>query len=245
MFDLHCHILPGMDDGARDAAVSRTLLEREQADGVKGVVFTPHFYAERETAESFLRRREAAVQTAQPLCETVGMRWRVGAEVAYTPFLADMEPERFAFSGTRYLLLELPFLFEPPDVEGLIERLVSGGLTPILAHIERYSYVEEDPTLLYRWVRAGALAQVNAAWLLESQRSVRFACQLDRWGLVHLCASDTHSVHRRPPNLAAGLQRLPNALAQKLRRNAEIVFTGEALEPSEPVRPVRRFGHWK
>ena len=245
MFDLHCHILPGMDDGARNAAVSRALLERERADGVKGVVFTPHFYAERESAERFLRRREAAAQAAAPLCETVGMRWRVGAEVAYTPFLADMEPERFAFSGTPYLLLELPFLFEPPDVEGLIARLVSGGLTPILAHIERYSYIAEDPARLYRWVRSGALAQVNASWLLESRQSVRCVRQLDRWGLVHLAASDTHSEHRRPPELAAGLGCLPDALADRLRRNAAAVFAGEPLSLPEPTEPVQRFGRWK
>ena len=120
---------------------------------------------------------------------------------------------------------------------------MSEGFTPILAHVERYPYVTQDPTILYRWVRAGALVQMNAGFALRGGR--RHLLQYAQWGLVHLLASDAHHPEWRPANLAEGYDSLPDALAAQLAENAEAVFHDRPIEKSEPVRPERRWGKWR
>lgn len=243
--DLHCHMLPGIDDGAQTLQESRALLEASAKQGVKELVFTPHFYPERMEADGFLHEREDAVRRIRPLAEELGIRFRVGAEVQITPFLAELPLQEFAFSGTRYLLLELLFAYEPYDVLGLIHRLREKGYTPILAHVERYPYVGENPELLYRWVKAGALAQVNAGWLLHDQKAKKRIALYDRWNLVHVMASDAHSMETRPQNLERGFAALNAELAEKLQANSRAIFEDRAPDCAPPVKPERRFGRWR
>ena len=240
--DLHCHLLPGIDDGAQTLSDTELLLDAAVEQGVSGIVFTPHFYPERMSVQDFLRARERALRQTLPLAEARRIACRVGAEVRITPFLADMPLEELAFSGTRYLLLELDFDHEPFDVTGLIRRLREKDCTPILAHIERYPYVREDPELLYDWVRAGALAQVNAGAILRDRSVKRMAEQYCRSDLVHVIASDAHSAAHRPQNLAPAYRALPPETAERLRENAARIFAGESLGARRPERPRRRFG---
>ena len=242
--DLHCHLLPGIDDGAQTLDDTRALLDAAAEQGVDELVFTPHFYPERTDAQTFLRDRETARQEIAGLPEARGIRWRVGAEIRITPFLAELPLPELAFSGTRYLLLELDFDHEPFDVRGVIQRLRERDYTPILAHIERYPYVQEDPELLYEWVKAGALAQINAGALLHDAKTKKRLAQYCRRDLVHEIASDAHSAEHRPVNLAEGYRALPRDLAEKLRGNARRIFAGQALGQPAPAPPKRRFGLW-
>ena len=242
--DLHCHLLPGLDDGAQRLEDTRRLLDSAAEQGVSEIVFTPHFYPEHMDASDFLGARERALEQTLPLLESRGIRYRVGAEIRITPFLAELPLRELAFSGTRYLLLELVFEYEPFDVRGVICRLREKGYTPILAHIERYPYVEQDPELLYEWVKAGALAQVNAGWLLHDGKAKRRLEQYCRRGLVHVIASDAHSVEHRPQNLADAYRTLSPELAEHLQNNAGEIFAGNELERRALERPKRRFGLW-
>lgn len=242
--DLHCHLLPGIDDGAQTLQDTEALLDAAVEQGVSEIVFTPHFYPERMEAQTFLREREQALRRALPLVEARRIAYRVGAEIRITPFLAELPLEALAFSGTRYLLLELDFDHEPFDVRGVIQRLRERDYTPILAHIERYPYVQEDPELLYAWVKAGALAQVNAGPVLQDRRARHRIGQSVRSGLVHVMASDAHSAAHRPQNLAPAYQSLPDETAARLRENAARIFAGEPLAAGRPERPKRRFGRW-
>lgn len=247
--DLHCHILPGIDDGARTCADARALLEQSARGGVKRFVFTPHFYPQRMAVEDFLRGRAAAYDALRAeLRDDEGfsaLPARLGAEVAYMPFLERLPLEQLAFSGTGYFLLELDFYYLLPGVEDAIRAARERGLTPILAHVERYPYVEADPTLLYSWVRAGALAQVNASFALHGAQGRKRLLQYADWGLVHFMASDAHDVERRPARLAEGYAKLPDALAAQLQQNADAVFDGAAVAPPPPSRPVKRWNGWK
>lgn len=241
--DLHCHLLPGIDDGAQTPAETEALLDAAAAQGVDEIVFTPHFYPERTDADTFLRARDAALARALPLLQARDIRWRVGAEIRITPILAELPLEALAFSGTRYLLLELDFDHEPFDVRGVILRLRDRGYTPILAHVERYPYVERSPELLFEWVRAGALAQMNAGAILRDPRTKKRLEQYARRDLVHVLASDAHSPEHRPQNLAAGHRALPAELSERLQENARRIFSDERVD-RRPELPKRRFGLW-
>lgn len=243
--DLHCHFLPGIDDGAQTEAESEALLQASVESGVTRFVFTPHFYPERMTPEVFFRNRERAIGEIKALQEKLGFRCRFGAEIAYTPMLDRLPLEQLAFSGSRYFLLELNYLYEPPGVEQAIRQSVERGLIPILAHIERFPYIRENPKLLYQWVRAGALTQVNAGWALRERSERKQLLQYADWNLVHLMASDAHSMEHRPPRLREGYAALPEDLADYLKNNAAAVYENQIVDTPKPFCPTLRFGRWR
>lgn len=246
LIDPHCHLLPGIDDGSRNMETTLALLRKEQEDGVQAVVFTPHFYYERMTLESFAANRQAAYRATAAACKQAGLRvaGRLGAEVYFSPGLLSLDLRQLAFAGTNYLLVELPTTFQPGGIGEVLFAIQQRGFTPVLAHVERYPYVTEDPTLLYQWVSAGALAQINASSLIRSGQTAKMLQKYIRWNLVHLLASDAHSVDHRPPNLKDGYKTLPPQAARRFMKNGEQVFWGNPLVPPEPVEPQYRFGQW-
>ena len=234
LVDLHCHILPGIDDGAKNLDVSMALLRKEVQDGVAGIVFTPHFHYERISVEDFAAKRRAAfLQVAKAAKETgLPLAAKLGAEVYFTTALPSLDLSALAFAKSNYILIEFPTTCHPAGIDETLYAVRQRGYTPILAHVERYPFVTEDPTLLYNWVSEGCLAQINASGLVRE------------WNLVHLLCTDCHSMDTRPPNLAAGYSKLPMPIARRLRRNSIEVYLGNELVPPEPTKPQYRFGRW-
>ena len=192
MTDLHCHILPGMDDGAKDTAVSLELLRREYEDGVRNIAFTSHFNSERTTVEAFTVKRQTAFEQLTAALEGQPMQFdfKLGAEVFFSPGLCELDTRALCMGDTAYLLLEFPTTHKPHFIRQTLYNLQQQGIVPLIAHIERYPYVLEDPTLLYDWVAAGAYAQINAGALLEPKLCKKL-CKFIQWGLVHV-------IHRHP-----------------------------------------------
>ena len=158
LVELHCHILPGIDDGARDLDMSMSLMRREVSDGVVGVVFTPHFHYERITVEKFVELRKAAFRQVAAAVRTEGLRvaGKLGAEVYYSTALPSLDLSKLAFADTSYILIEFPTTIQPPGIDETLFAIRAQGYTPILAHVERYPFIAEDPTLLYQCRVSGA-----------------------------------------------------------------------------------------
>ena len=215
MTDLHCHILPGIDDGAKDTAVSLELLHREYEDGVRNIAFTSHFNSERTTVEAFTVKRQAAFEQLTAALEGQPMQFdfKLGAEVFFSPGLCELDTRALCMGDTAYLLLEFPTTHKPHFIRQTLYNLQQQGIVPLIAHIERYPYVLEDPTLLYDWVAAGAYAQINAGALLEPKLCKKL-CKFIQWGLVHVISTDTHSPDKRPPRMAQGVQQLEKLLGK-------------------------------
>ena len=239
MTDLHTHILPGMDDGPKDLASALALLEAQARQGVTQVALTSHYHCETEALSSFLDRREAAFrQLAQ--AAPGDMKLKRGCEVFFSPELLSLEVEQLCLEGTNVLLLELPVMQRPAFLQEVFDGLDRRGIVPLIAHVERYAYVERDPRLLADWMEQGAMIQVNAGSLAQSA----FARKLVKWGLVHVAASDTHSVRHRPPNLRQGLDALPREQAKVLARNAGLLFRGKTVPTGEVHVPKKVLGIW-
>ena len=151
LVDLHCHILPGIDDGAKNLDVSMALLRKEVQDGVAGIVFTPHFHYERISVEDFAaKRRDAFLQVAKAAKETgLPLAGKLGAEVYFTTALPSLDLRALAFAKSNYILIEFPTTCHPAGIDETLYAVRQRGYTPILAHVERYPFVTEDPTLLY------------------------------------------------------------------------------------------------
>lgn len=246
LIDLHCHILPGIDDGAKNADVSMQLLQQELDSDVVGICFTPHFYYERMTIDEFLANRHQAFSILKQRIKAAGinMAFKTGAEVYFSPALPSLDLRKLAFYGTDYLLLELPTSYHPSGIEDLLFEIQQKGFTPILAHVERYPYVCENPSLLYEWVSGGALAQINASGLIRKGHTAKLLEKFIDWNLIHLLCTDAHHPEKRPAQLKAGFDTLPVKVQSYFQKNAINVFLGNEIRQEDPIEPRYRFGRW-
>jgi protein-tyrosine phosphatase len=152
--------------------------------------------------------------------------------------------EELCLEGTKVLLLELPVLQKPAFLREVLTALVQKGITPLIAHVERYQYVAQDPRILADWMELGALIQVNAQSVLDGG----LARKMVRWGLCHVIASDAHSLEHRPANLPPALELIAKCMgrmkAQELEQNAAALYDGMMI-PTGPIRtPKRVLGLW-
>ena len=162
----------------------------------------------------------------------------------YSTALPSLDLSKLAFADTSYILIEFPTTIQPPGIDETLFAIRAQGYTPILAHVERYPFIAEDPTLLYNWVNAGCLAQINATGLIREGHTSRWLHKLLDWNLVHLLSSDCHHPEKRPPNLREGFDHLPPAVARRLQKNAIEVYLGNEFRVPDPTEPKYRFGHW-
>lgn len=216
MTDLHTHILPHMDDGAPDTAVSLKMLRMEVEQGVTGVALTPHFYRNRETPERFLSRRQAAwerlsgamAEEPGPFPELV-----LGAEVAWMPNMDQWgDLEALCLGGSRCLLLELPFApWSGNMIDQLYNLLGRGAVTPVLAHLERYLRTQKKEHIreLYRM---NIPIQLSAGCLLGAVDRWRML-RLLRSGGSFLLATDCHGTERRKPDLGPAVTAVKKRMA--------------------------------
>lgn len=203
MTDLHTHILPGMDDGAGEVQQSLVMLKLQAEQGVKTVALTPHYYPRRESVATFLARREAAWhQLQERIAADAGDALLpalcLGAEVAYAPGMWEWpELPQLCYEGTKVLLVELPFSPWDDEMFQELHRVLGRrGITPMIAHIDRYLACQKSKNL-YRLLDTGLPYQVSASALLKPF-SYR-AKQLWLGGGVPI--SDCHDDSCRPPNL--------------------------------------------
>lgn len=204
MVDIHTHILPHLDDGAKDTATSLAMLEEQLSQGVTTVVFTPHYYGRKHSPARFLEKRNEAYARLQERIPQ-GINVRLGAEVHFTGINVPEYEElcKLAIEGTTYILLELPFTTKwTRELTNIIADFVyETGYTPIIAHVERYKEVLKNPELVNELVELGCLIQVNAQAFLDKKQK-GFALALVKRGLMHCIGSDSHDLEERKPCLA-------------------------------------------
>ena len=223
--DIHTHILPGIDDGAENTDISLRLIASEKEMGVTDLVLTPHFNMSDITLEDFLSRRaEAFAKLSERLKETDAfsdMRFHLAAEVRYDPHLIKLDLEKLCIGNTSYLLLETTGSF-PFNFENTLSFMLSHGITPILAHIERYEYLRSDIPLLERLIDSGVLLQCNASSVFGKNRSST-VIKLIKRGYVDLLASDCHSPVYRPPNLFEAYKKLKKESERLIDNSLKVV----------------------
>jgi len=235
VFDLHSHLLPGVDDGSESPPQSATVLERFKSEGVVGVCLTPHLLA--SAAAAGVPEAHGAAWEALRQVAPEGIVLYRGAEVMLDrPLDAKVAEERVVtLNATRYLLVEFPRLVAEQAASQAVANIARLGLVPIVAHPERYACC--SPRVVGRWKELGALIQLDGPTLLSSRgRGVR-ARELLQHGLADIAAGDNHGDDR-------GLKPLWDALHEQeggamtaqllLRKNPEAILADQ--EPA-PLRP--------
>lgn len=208
MLDIHTHILPGVDDGSRNAGLSVRMLKCEAEQGVDAVALTPHFYARRESLNAFLARRaEASGRLEAQLRSETGMPRRLlGAETAYFGGMSRVEElDALCIGGSGFMLIELPFeRWDHHVLDELVFLKEERDVTPVVAHVERY--MRWQPPKVYESLcGAGILFQANASFFLNGWTRALAAHMLDK-RLLHFVGSDCHNLKDRAPNLKPAME---------------------------------------
>ncbi len=237
--DLHCHILPGIDDGAKDLDQALAMARLAVADGIRTTVVTPHHlngvYSNRpgDIMAALGSLREALIAEGIPL------KLLPGAELHLVPELpaeiASGQALTIANRG-RAVLVELPVHTVPMGTEHLLEQILAQSLTPVIAHPERNSRLREQPEMLEDWISMGCLGQITAQSCTgQFGPRVREASRLMiQRGLIHVLASDAHRDSRRIPRLSEARVQLAEWTNQQVADLLALRFPHDLVEGRDP-----------
>jgi protein-tyrosine phosphatase len=237
MIDLHCHVLPGIDDGPETIEGSVALARSALAAGIGTLVATPHVNARTPNDSATIARLVKDVN-ARLAAEQVELQVQPGAEIAMTQLdeVAPAELERLGLGGGRWLLVEPPFTLVATGLQDIVLGLQRRGHGVVLAHPERCPALHRDRRIVPTLADAGVIMSVTAGSLVGrfGGEVRRYALALAREGLIHNVTSDAHDSVKRPPGLTEGLEQAGLApLADWLTR-----LVPEAILQDEPI-PAR------
>lgn len=209
--DFHSHILPGIDDGSGSVEESLKMLRMQWEQGIRHVVATPHFYPREDTPVAFLRRRERAARSLAGYSDIPAIT--LGAEVYFFRGMSQSDALRDLTIGqSRYILIEMPPAPWSEDLYRELEAIRTlQGLTPVIAHIDRYIGPLRTYGLPERLAQMPVLVQANAEFFLE-RSTASLALRLLKGERIHLLGSDCHDLHRRKPNLGDAAGRIRQKL---------------------------------
>lgn len=232
MIDLHCHILPGVDDGPATMAEAVAMCRTASADGIRTVVATPHYRPGSFTWNP--DEQQTAIEALQNEIDAAGLLLTIlpGAEIAFCPELPELLKNGTHLTINRgcYFLLEFRPEAVPANVEPFLSSMIEAGYLPIIAHPERNSWFTRRHDILTSLVRRGALLQITAVSLLgELGADVRsFSRLLLKNNLVQIIASDAHNPGDRPALLAAAVRAAADEIGTE-RANALVTTNPQAV----------------
>ena len=243
MIDIHSHIVFDVDDGPRDLADSRALLEESYRQGVRTIISTSHRRKgmfetpENKIAEHFKLVQEIAKEISDDLTVLYG------AEIYYTSDVLNKLEKKIipSLADTRYALIEFSMTTPYKEIHTALSNVLRLGITPVVAHIERYHCLENDEKKVRDLIDMGCYMQINSSSVLKPKlfgdkykfmkKRARFFLEKD---LVHFVASDMHNLDDRPPYMQEAYQIISKkygvAYAEQLfRKNQEILLRNEYI----------------
>jgi len=264
MIDLHCHILPGLDDGAQNLEEAVEMAGIAERDGIEKIVATPHFFRnnfvheDSGIIEERCRELSRALEAKNIKVEILG-----GAEVHISHNLIDEIRKNRSYlvlNRSSYMFVEFPSDHVFSGVKELFFELMSEGIMPIIAHPERNSVFARNPSFLYELVQMGALTQANSGsfsgiYGREAEEAVFSFLELN---LIHFIGSDGHNARSLAPRLSEAVERAGMVIGEDRARalvkdnpravleDREIPYLPEAINPGEREKRLRvRIPFWR
>jgi protein-tyrosine phosphatase len=209
VIDIHCHILPQVDDGSKSWDMSLEMCRMAAEDGIEHIVATPHAneryeYNRQHLASNLEYLRVLAGQTPRL---SLGCDFHLSYDNLQEVLVA---PERFTIEDTHYLLVELSNYSIPTQINDYFTKMADVGITPVITHPERNPILQETQQRVLEWVDQGCVVQVTASavtggWGSKVARAAEWLLERDA---VHVLASDAHDVKHRVPALSAARERV-------------------------------------
>lgn len=253
MIDIHCHILPGVDDGARTLTESVMMAKEAVSQGITKIVATPH-----HNNGSFQNLGPDIIGAVDYLNgqmqqENIPVEILAGQETrVYGDMLEDLENGQVIplNKTSNYVFVELPPHQVPKYTTQLLFDMQIAGYKPVIVHPERNHELIDNPDKLYRIVKNGALTQITAASMLGhiGKKSQRFANQIVEANLTHFMASDAHNFKKRGFYMREAIRYLKknygNQTAFQFMENSELMVLGQTInkEPPERIKPKKKWG---
>lgn len=204
--DIHCHTLPGIDDGANDMEQALSMLKIANSEGIKTVVFTPHFHPAKGNQDVDTWKSVMEELKKQALDSGLEMDFYLGSELLYTHDLPDAieDGRAISISDSDYVLVEFRFECDYNYLKSAVRDIQALGKRVILAHVERYDALCGDVDRIYELVQSGAYIQINSMSVTgKGGRYVKkFVKKLLKNELVHFIGTDAHSDGIRSPRMA-------------------------------------------
>ena len=243
MIDIHSHIVFDVDDGPKTIEDSRTLLEESYRQGVRTIISTSHRRKgmfetpEAKIEENFKQVQELAKEIADDLTVLYG------AEIYYTSDILDkLEQEKIPrLAGSQYALIEFSMITPYKEIHTALSNVLRLGVTPVVAHIERYHCLENDEKKVRDLINMGCYTQINSSSVLKPKlfgdtykfmkKRAQFFLEKD---LVHFVASDMHNLNPRPPYMQEAYQIISKKYGkshaeQLFRKNQELLLRSEYI----------------
>lgn len=245
MIDIHSHILPGVDDGAKNFEVSIEMARMYIENGIEKVIATPHYIGGINNKTLDENREILNKLTGKIKEENLDLEVVLGNEIMISlEILRDIGKGKVTtLNGTRYVLVELPMFDIPLYTEDMIYELLLKGYIPVIAHPERNSKIMEDPNILFNYISNGALAQLNLPSLEGRYGSeVREVSEiLLKHNMIHFIGTDSHGVKKRSPRVGNSLEVLQGIVSQKgfqdlVYKNPQFLWNNKDIEIKSPIK---------
>ena len=203
MIDIHCHILPNVDDGSESLEESIEMAKIAESEGITKIVNTSHCHFDFKYKKGNELKLELEKFNQALKEENINIEVLLGNELYYTSDLIERfdELDFFSMNNSKYILMEFSPINFPKNIEDVIYEIKIRGYIPIIAHAERYKQVQEDVNIVLDCIKEGALIQVNASSILgkNEEKAEDTSKKLLDNNMVHFVATDAHSSNRRRP----------------------------------------------
>jgi protein-tyrosine phosphatase len=251
LIDLHNHVLPGIDDGSPNLEVSMNMIRTASEQGITDIVNTVHFQHPKmdmiPITMDDITLRVGELQREIDSAE-LNVRLHIGAEVFFLPNLLELKENPLCtFGNGRYMLIEFQMRNLPDIHRETLFDLKMAGVTPIIAHPERYEQVQNNIHVVHQWIKAGCLMQIDAGSLNGTlgKSAQKSAIEITQNRMCHLIGSDAHNDGRRNFCLKTALEHVTvltdESFSDMLIQNADKVLKGQYIEQDFIiVEPTKR-----
>lgn len=223
LIDIHSHIIPNVDDGPKSFEESLKMIQKMSDDGIKTVIATPH--VQKAVANTTRQFQVDQFYKLKEKAKDIKIDLVLGAEINYNEDI-NTNFEKYLLGNSNYILMEFPYHRDTP-INDIMKGIIEQGFKPIVAHIERYTYLNRvDYNDI---INTGALLQVNASSILNerSRFENEAANYLIENKLIDFIGSDAHALNRRPPNLGEAYTYLKNEIDKEY---LNLIFYKNALD---------------
>lgn len=245
MIDMHSHILPNIDDGARSVEETFHLIQEAKEVGFEAIIATSHYmegYYETDTPE-----REIWVKAIYDKLQekNIDINLYLGNEIYLSENMITLleEGKASTINDTSYVLFEMPLNVEPLNLYDVIYEMQQYKLVPILAHPERYTFVQEEPELIYDLIQKGVLMQANYASVIGyyGQKAQMIVKKLLENNMIHFLGSDVHrqnTIYSRIPQILEELKSIigKSKLEELTTINPKLVLNNKRIDIDEPKK---------
>ncbi len=244
MIDFHSHIIPNVDDGSKSLEETFKMFEEAEKAGFKAIISTSHYIE--NAYESNMAERKVWINALQEGInkKNINLKLYLGNEVYFSENIVDLLKKGIVatINETNYVLFEFPLNTKPMNIYDVVYDILGNGYTPILAHPERYSFVQKQPSLIFDLIEAGVLMQANYLSILGwyGEKAKIIVKKFFENNYIHLLGSDVHKPDTIYPNIQQALDEIKSIVGEeKLREltclNEESILQNKKLEIEEPL----------